>query len=107
MAKKTSLRQASARQADGSPARGHARVGPLYRTYRFVDKDPVIDVLRTAQQDAKVKPAKIAAASGVSTSTIHGWFHGKTRKPQFATVVAVARSIGAVDRIEALIRRGR
>jgi hypothetical protein len=94
-----------------TPARGRARVGPLYRynTYRFQekDKDPVIDVLRTAQQDANIKPGKIATASGVSPSTIHGWFYGKTRKPQFATVVAVARSIGAIDRIEALIRRGR
>jgi hypothetical protein len=96
-----------AKKTNGSPARGHARVGPLYRTYRFIDKDPVIDVLRTAQQDANIKPGKIATASGVSPSTIHGWFYGKTRKPQFATVVAVARSIGAIDRIEALIRRGR
>jgi hypothetical protein len=90
---------------------GRARVdayrGKPYLTYRFIDKDPVIDVLRTAQQDANIKPGKIATASGVSPSTIHGWFYGKTRKPQFATVVAVARSIGAIDRIEALIRRGR
>ena len=96
-----------AKKPSNSHGRSRARVGPIYRTYRFVDKDPVIDVLRTAQQDAKVKPSAIATASGVSSSTLHNWWHGRTRKPQFATVVAVARSIGAIDRIEALIRRGR
>ncbi len=82
------------------------RVG-LYRTYVFRDKDPVIDVLRTAKDDAKIKTSVISTNSGVSNSALHGWFHGKTRKPQFATVVAVARAIGAVSAIEALIRRGR
>lgn len=84
-----------------------ARASGLYKTYVFRDKDPVIDVLRTAKADAKAKDSAIAATSGVSSSTLHGWFGGKTRKPQFATVVAVARAIGATEAVEALIRRGR
>ena len=83
----------------------HARGNGLYRTYVFRDKDPVIDVLRTAKEEATI--SSIAESSGVSPSTLHGWFGGKTRKPQFATVVAVARAIGATGAIEALIRRGR
>lgn len=87
--------------------KGNGSHSNLYKTYIFRDKDPVIDVLRTAKTDSKVKASTIAETSGVSPSTIHNWFMGKTRKPQFATVVAVARAIGAVSAIEALIRRGR
>ena len=87
--------------------KGNSHSKALYRTYVFRDKDPVIDVLRTAKDDSKAKTSAIAETSGVSPSTIHNWFMGKTRKPQFATVVAVARAIGAVSAIEALIRRGR
>jgi transcriptional regulator with XRE-family HTH domain len=66
----------------------------LYRSYVFIDKDPVIDVIRTAMQDAKVKPAKVARDSGVSPTTLGNWFHGPTRRPQFSTVAAVANALG-------------
>jgi transcriptional regulator with XRE-family HTH domain len=66
----------------------------LYRSYVFLDKDPVIDVVRTAMQDAKAKSAKIARDSGVSPTTLANWFHGPTKRPQFATVAAVASALG-------------
>ena len=94
---------------NGGPRVRNARVKAFkpYRTYRFTDYDPVIAVIRTARDEAKTKTVTIHNDSGVSSSTLYNWFNGKTRKPQFATVVAVARSIGAVDAIESLIRRGR
>lgn len=65
-----------------------------YRSYQFVDKDPVIDALRTAVSEAKVKYSTLSAESGVSATTLHNWFHGNTRRPQFATTAATARALG-------------
>ncbi len=65
-----------------------------YKSYSFIEKDPVIDALRTAVSQSKKKYSRIHEDSGVSTSTINNWFHGKTQRPQFATVAAVARALG-------------
>jgi hypothetical protein len=66
----------------------------LYKSYSFRNKDPVIDYLRTAVQRSGTKHSKISEASGVSAGTLNNWFHGTTKRPQFATVAAVARSLG-------------
>jgi len=65
-----------------------------YKSYMFREKDPIIDALRTAVSDSHKKYSIVQAESGVSSTTLHNWFHGKTRRPQFATVSAVARSLG-------------
>jgi len=66
----------------------------LYKSYVFKDKDPVIDRLRTIVADEGVKYSEIAEGSGVSSTTLYNWFEGATLKPQFCTVMAVARSLG-------------
>jgi transcriptional regulator with XRE-family HTH domain len=65
-----------------------------YKSYSFKDKDPVIDRLRTIIQDESVSYAEIHAMSGVTQTTLWNWFSGSTKRPQFATVMAVARSLG-------------
>ena len=65
-----------------------------YKSYVFRDKDPVIDKLRTIVADSGMNSTEVSTDSGVSASAIFGWFHGKTRRPQFATVNAVARACG-------------
>lgn len=65
-----------------------------YLTYNFVDKDPVIDELRTRIADAGLSWQEIKAKSGVSVGTMRGWFTKNTRRPQSATVEAVGRAIG-------------
>ncbi len=74
-------------------ARGFLRV---YRTYNYVDKNPVIDKVRTLIQDEGLfKELKIVhEISGVSTSTLDNWFNGTTRSPQHATIAAVITSLG-------------
>lgn len=64
----------------------------LYQSYMFRDKDPVIDIMRTAINGEKF--SAVSERSGVSATTLHNWFHGTTRRPQFATVQAVARVVG-------------
>jgi len=69
--------------------------GVFYKSYVFKDRDPILDVLATARADEGVTFKETHARSGVSTSTLRNWERGKTRRPQFATVVAVARTYGA------------
>jgi len=65
-----------------------------YNTYAFKDKDPVIDELRTLVQDSNKSYSEIAHDAGMSQSTLHNWFHGKTRRPQSASIEAAGRAIG-------------
>lgn len=67
---------------------------PIYRTYSFVDKDPIIDVMRTLVHDSKLTHKEINERCGVSRATLGNWFNGKTRRPQFCTIAAVAGSMG-------------
>jgi len=66
----------------------------LYKSYVFRDKDPIIDAIRTAYEDAGGSPRFISARSNVSPSTIRNWFRGATRRPQFATIAEVAIACG-------------
>jgi hypothetical protein len=68
---------------------------PIYKTYMFKTKDPVIDQLRTMKKDMKLTDQAIHDASNVSTSTLNNWFKGITRRPQNATIEAVGRAMGA------------
>jgi hypothetical protein len=70
------------------------RIKPL-KGYRFINKDPVIDKIRTLKADSGMTSVEIEKASGVKASTFDGgWFNGSTRRPQHATVAAVAGAMG-------------
>jgi DNA-binding phage protein len=66
----------------------------LYRSYSFRDKDPIIDRLRTVIQDESASYKEIHENSGVATNTLYQWFDGETKRPQFATIMAVVRALG-------------
>ena len=68
--------------------------GFTYKSYNFVNKDPIIDEVRTVFQDAGVTKQWVEDNSGVTSTTLHAWFDGKTRKPQAATINAVLRALG-------------
>jgi len=73
-----------------------ARVS-LYRTYRFIDKDPLIDALRSVvQREEHLKNSDVHAVSGVATATLDNWFDGTTQRPQNATATAVTAALGYV-----------
>jgi len=65
-----------------------------YKSYNFTDKDPIIDELRTVIQDSGATYKQIHEDSGVSTQTLSNWFSGETRRPQAASLNAVARALG-------------
>lgn len=66
----------------------------IYKSYMFRNKDPIIDKLRTIVKDSMISYVELSANSGVSTGTLHNWFYGETRRPQFASTMAVARALG-------------
>jgi predicted transcriptional regulator len=68
--------------------------GFTYKSYSFVDKDPIIDEIRTIYQNSGVNYKWIQDNSGVSDATIAKWFSGSTKKPQAATINAVLRCLG-------------
>ncbi|HEY2243000.1 MAG TPA: hypothetical protein VGH47_02120 [Xanthobacteraceae bacterium] len=66
------------------------------RTYRFIDKDPVCDELRTLVEDRGLMDqlARVAELAGLAPATVQNLFNGETRKPQNRTVMGVATSVG-------------
>lgn len=68
--------------------------GFTYKSYNFTDKDPIIDEIRTVVQGSGWTHKRIQEESGVTTVTLRNWFAGSTRKPQAATLNAVARALG-------------
>src|SRR3954466_13343137 len=68
--------------------------GFIYRSYNFVDKDPVIDRMRTILKDEGLSYSEVHVLSGISDATMRNWFDGGTRRPQYATVAAFTSSLG-------------
>jgi len=72
----------------------------IYKSYLFRDKDPAIDELRTVMQQANGGKLtnkhihKVEEAGGPAFGTMHEWFHGKTKRPQNATLEAAGRALG-------------
>jgi hypothetical protein len=71
----------------------------LLRAYMFKQKDPAIDIVRTLVQDHYKTTSsdvleKIADDGGPTAGTMHQWFHGKTMRPQNATLEAAGRALG-------------
>jgi len=66
--------------------------------YRFCDKDPVIDVVRTAFQKkgnlSQDHINKVAYGSGVSASAINGWLFGGVRRPWSLNTRFVLEELG-------------
>lgn len=78
---------------------GHSRA-PIYKSYVFRDKDPVIDELRTlveqhyGERVSGKQLGEITAEGGPSTSCMRSWFFGTTKRPQNPTVEAAGRALG-------------
>lgn len=72
----------------------------LYRTYNYVDKNPVIDKIRTIVDDEGLikKLSIVHEISGVATTTLNNWFNGETKNPQHHTIAAVITSLGYEER---------
>ena len=73
----------------------------IYRNYRFIDKDPLIDALRTVvKSKEKLTNGAASAITGIAAGTFDNWFDGDTRRPQNASSTQVAAALGYVRRDE-------
>jgi len=68
--------------------------GFTYKSYVFIDKDPMIDQVRTVIMDTHMTYKAISGASGVTENTIRNWLDGAVKRPQAATFNAVLRACG-------------
>jgi len=66
----------------------------IYKSYSFVDKDPVIDMVRTAVEDSSLTYRDIKDKGGPSPTCLSRWFDGNTRRPQFCTIMSAYRAVG-------------
>jgi hypothetical protein len=66
------------------------------RTYRFIDKDPVIGELRyIIEKEGLFKRLyHVATMASLNPATVKNLFYGDTRRPQNATVMALITSLG-------------
>jgi hypothetical protein len=69
-------------------------MGFTYKSYNFIDKDPMIDEIRTIVEHSGASYKWVNQESGVNANTIAKWFDGQTRRPQAATMNAVLRALG-------------
>ena len=70
----------------------------IYRNYSEFDdmgKDPVIGRVRQMIEKKRLikKLSIVHEISGVSRSTLYNWFNGETKRPQYATIMAVAAAM--------------
>lgn len=64
------------------------------KEYRFVKKDPVIDLIRYGFDETKMTIKEVAFLAFVSEGTINNWLYGKTRRPQNITADCVLMILG-------------
>ena len=67
----------------------------MYRTYEHY-RDPVIDEITEAidKENLLKKPSIVADIATISPGTVMKWLDGTTRRPQYATVMAVMIALG-------------
>lgn len=67
----------------------------LYRTYEHY-RDPVCDQIKTMieKENLGKKPAIVAAIATVCRGTVSNLLDGTTRRPHYATVMAITGSLG-------------
>ena len=68
----------------------------VLRTYRYIDKNPVIDEMKTIIQDEGLMKRLdiIADLASLSRTTPVGWFDGDVRDPRHSSIMAVMTSLG-------------
>jgi predicted transcriptional regulator len=64
------------------------------KDYRRIDKDPVIDLIRTAFQQTKADINAVAEKAFVRPQTIRNWLNGDTKRPWNITADCVLSVLG-------------
>jgi hypothetical protein len=62
--------------------------------YRFLDKDPIVDLYREALRKSGLDPQDITNAGGPTVGTLLSWDRGNTRKPQRLSMAYAMMALG-------------
>jgi hypothetical protein len=54
--------------------------------YRFIEKDPVIDLYREARRKSGMSAAQVYESGGATVTTQRGWDYGNVKRPQHITL---------------------
>jgi predicted transcriptional regulator len=65
-----------------------------YKSYNFVDKDPVLDIEKTVVQRSGMSFKEIHEAGGATPGTLNKHFNGATKTSRFDTLMATFRACG-------------
>ena len=68
--------------------------------YRWIEKDPAIDMFFSVQEQLGWSDARIERAGGSCASTLHSWRTGKTRRPLHSTLSMNYRLMGVKNYLE-------
>lgn len=82
-------------------AGSNGKFSRLGKDYRGIEKDPIIDLIRTEVEyqlgSTEITTAfidKLAYNSGISSSTLRAWFYGQTKRPQSLSTRFVLEALG-------------
>ena len=65
-----------------------------YKSYSFIDKDPVIDIVRTVVQKSGKSFKEIHEEGGATPATLNRWFNGSTRTCRHDAMTATVKAAG-------------
>jgi hypothetical protein len=74
-------------------AKSNGRGVIRYKSYSFVDKDPLMLLAISKFRQIGMRHSALVAATGGSKA-MYGWIHRDTRRPQAATLIAHLRAMG-------------
>jgi hypothetical protein len=66
----------------------------MTRSWRNIDHDPQIDVMKTLWQKERLKEVDFAMLAGLSYQTIHKMFDNQTKRPQGLTYQKMLKAMG-------------
>lgn len=66
----------------------------LYKSYKFRDYDPIIDLVEEVLYVNGTTKAEICRMSGVAPGTLTNWQKRRTRSPKSSTVNAALHAMG-------------
>lgn len=65
--------------------------------YCFLDKDPIIDLWRSAFVKSGMTYVEVSRISGITVGTLKKWDYGETRRPQHLTLAFAFRALGYTE----------
>lgn len=68
-----------------------------YTTYPFTEQDPIIGILYAVKRNVGMSDEEISAKTRLARSTPAGWWVGKVKRPQFASIAATAVAFGLTE----------